>query len=196
MSSDLSQACRSGESSLPPVSGGRSQDSTHPGELMVRKAPSFRSPDAERGSKKQVLGCHWPCPQLLQATGKPGCLQSENLFGESPLGPLRPLGHQLRWLRQDRETLMSPAIAQINGPSISILQTGKLRLKEELSLAPSHPACEWCSLVGGVSQDSQAQQPPGCLANSLAKEGIPACIWFIPVCTSPLLHSLILEGSG
>ena len=159
MSSDLSQACRSGEPSLPPVSGGRSQDSTHPGELMVRKAPSFRSPDAERGSKKQVLGCHWPCPQLLQATGKPGCLQSENLFGESPLGPLRPLGHQLRWLRQDRETLMSPAIAQINGPTISILQTGKLRLKEELSLAPSHPACEWCSLVGTCPRTLRLNSP-------------------------------------
>ena len=115
---------------------------------MVRKALSFRSLDAETGGKKQVLGCHWPCPQLLQTTGKPGCLQSKNLFGESLLGPLRPLGHQLRWLRQDRETPVSPTTVQINGLSVSILQTGKLRLKEEWSLAQSHPACEWYSLVG------------------------------------------------
>lgn len=128
---------------------GGSQDSTQPGELMVREAPSFRSLDAERGGKKQVLGSHWPCPQLLQTTGKPGCLQSKNLCGESPLGPLRPLGHQLRWLRQDRETPVSPTTVQINGPSVSILQTGKPRLKEEWSLAQSHPACEWYSLVGG-----------------------------------------------
>lgn len=90
---------------------------------------------------------------------------------------------------------MSPTTVQINGQSVSICRQENRGLKRNGHL-PKVAACEWYSLVGEESQDSQAPQPPGYLIHSLDKEGIPACIWSIPVYTSPLLHSLILEGSG
>lgn len=80
---------------------------THPGELMVRKALSFRSTRAETGYEKWVLGSHWSCPQLFHASvspsgkappdpaGSPESLQSRDLIGRSPLKPLRPPGPPL-----------------------------------------------------------------------------------------------------
>ena len=71
------------------------QESTRLGELMVRKAQSFRSPNAGRGHEKQVLGCHQPC-QLLQETGKLRMPANQKLLWEEPSGATEAPGPSVK----------------------------------------------------------------------------------------------------